>query len=150
MSKRRPGTDGGMVQLRLPLSALPTAGLQAGGLRCKDAVREALTLALERSGLDREYVVGELSRLVGETVSRATLDSWTAESKGERRLPLEYAGALAVLLGDTSLVQAALDACGLRVLGAQDVAVYEIGRITVEKRKRSQRERQLWEQVNGT
>ncbi len=116
MSKRRPGTDGGMVQLTLPLSTLPTSGKPAGSLRVKEAVRETLSATLDASGLDREYVAGELGRLVGKNIGKTTLDSYTAESKGERRLPLEYAGALSVILGDRSVVEAALDACDLEVL----------------------------------
>ena len=149
MSKRRGGVDRGMIQLRLPLSSLPTTGIRAGALRCKEGVREALSAALDQSGLDREYVASELGRLVGETVSVHTLHSYTAESKGERRLPLEYAGALSLILGETTIIAAALAASGLTVLGEKEKAIYEIGRIAVEKKRRSKRERQLWEVVNG-
>ena len=149
MSKRRPGTDKGMVQLTLPLSSLPTSRVRAGALRCKESVREALSAALDASGLDREYIAGELGRLTGENISVHTLHSYTAESKGDRRLPLEYAGALALILGDSSIVDAALAISGLVVLGEKEKAVYEIGKLAVEKKQRSKRERQLWERVNG-
>lgn len=147
MSKRRPGTDKGQVQLTLPVSSLPTAGKAAGSLRAKEAVREVLSAALDRSGLDREYVASELGRLVGENISIHTLHSYTADSKGERRLPLEYVAALSCILGDTSIAAAALGAAGLQVLGPKERKIYELGRITVEKRKRSKQERQLWEQL---
>ena len=149
MSKTRKKSDGKQVQLTLPLSSLPTAGCRSGSLRVRDAIREALSDALQRSGLERDYVASELSRLVGVTVNVCTLDSWTAESKTDRRLPLEYAGALALILGDIGLLQAALGPSKVIVLGEQEAAVYEIGKLTVEKRRRSKRERALWEKVNG-
>ncbi len=138
-----------MVQLSLPVSSLPTSDYKAGSLQVRDAVREALNDAIKCSGLDREYIASELSRLVGATINVCTLDSWTAESKTDRRLPLEYAGALAVILRNTGILNAALEASGMLVLGEREMAIYEIGKITVEKRKRSRRERALWEQLNG-
>jgi len=149
MSKKRQTADTGMVQLTLPLSSLSTASLKAGALRVKDAVREALGVAIDRSGLDREYIAKELSRLTGENVSIHILNGYTAESKGERRLPLEYAAALAVILGDKGILDAALGVGGFLVLGKAERAVYEIGKLTVEKRKASRRERKLWEKLNG-
>lgn len=148
-SKKAKKIDAKMVQISLPLSSLPTAGLKAGALRVQEAVREALCEALKRSGLEREYVVSELSRLVGATINVCTLDSWTAESKSDRKLPLEYAGALCKILRDTGILDAALEASGIVVLGEREKAIFEIGKITVEKRKRSKKERALWEKLNG-
>ena len=149
MSKRRAGVDKGMIQLTLPLSSLPTSRVRAGALRVKERVREALSEALDASGLDREFIASELGRLVGENVSVHTLNSYTAESKGDRRLPLEYAAPLAVILEDISLLHAALESSGLLVLGKKERAIFEIGKLAVEKKKRSQRERQLWEALDA-
>ena len=149
MSKAKKKSDGKLVQLTLPVSSLPTAGYQAGSLRVQDAVREALCEALRRSGLSREYVTSELSRLLGVTVNVCTLDSWTAESKSDRRLPLEYAGALALILGDTGILQAAFGANGILVLDAKERDIYELGKLAVEKRKQKKKERRIWERVYG-
>ncbi len=148
MSKKRAGVDNGMVQLRLPLSDLPTARKKAGSLRVKEAVKEALSAGLEASGLEREFVASELSRLVGEPVNIHTLNSWTAESKSERRLPLEYAGALCAILGNAEILAAALEVSGYAVLGKKGRAVYELGLLAVEKKQRSKREKELWERVH--
>lgn len=149
MSKKQKKSDGNMVQLSLPLSSLPTARMKAGSLRVREAVKEALGEALKRSGLDRAYVAKELSRLVGATVNVCTLDSWTAESKSDRRLPLEYAGALSLILGDVSIVEAALESAGIMVLDEKGQAIHKIGELTVEKRRRSKLERALWEKLNN-
>jgi hypothetical protein len=62
MSKKRSGVDNGMVQLTLTLSSLPTAGLKAGALRVKDAVREALS---PRWPCSREQTEGSSPRTRG-------------------------------------------------------------------------------------
>ena len=138
-----------MVQLTLPLSSLPTANMAAGSLRCREAVYEALRDALAASGLSREYVAGELSRLTGDQISIHHINSWTAESKaGERHVPLEYAAALTVILGDGRILAAACPA-GYVVLSPDEAAVYELGRVVVEERRRSRKKKELWERING-
>jgi hypothetical protein len=136
-----------MVQLTLPLSSLPTSGLRAGSLRTHEAVKEAFAAALTRSGLDREYVASELSRLVGENVSIHSINNWTSGAKNDRRLPLEYAAALAVILDDTTILEAALGCAGFAALHPREIPVYEIGRMTVEERNRGRRKRELWERI---
>ncbi len=138
-----------MVQLTLPLSSLPTAHLRAGQLRVKEAVQEALKSAIDRSGLDREYIAAELSRLTGEKYSIHSLNNWTAESKGERQIPLVVIGAMLLILGDGALIEAALGVSGWMALGPDEQPVYEIGRMAVEKKHRQKREKELWEKING-
>ena len=97
-----------MVQLQLPLSSLPTAGMAAGSLRRLEAVHEALDAAITASGLTRAYIAEEISRLTGGSVSENHINNWTAESKmGERHIPLEYVAALTVILGDVRILAAA-------------------------------------------
>ncbi len=138
-----------MVQLTLPLSSLPTASMAAGSLRCREAVHEALREALATSGLSREYVADELSRLTGDPVSIHHINSWTAESKtGERHIPLEYVAALTVILGDTRILAAACPA-GYVILPPDKTAIYELGRVVVDERRRSRKKKELWELING-
>jgi hypothetical protein len=138
-----------MVQLTLPLSSLPTANMAAGSLRCREAVHEAVRDALAASGLTREYVAGELSRLTGDSVSIHHINSWTAESKaGERHIPMEYAAALTVILGDGRILAAACPK-GYVVLSPEEAAIYELGKVVVEEQRRSRKKRELWERING-
>jgi len=148
MSKARRNLGGTMVQLTLPLSSLPTASMQAGSLRRREAVNEAFREALAASGLSREYVAGELSRLTGDQVSIHHINNWTAESKDDRRIPLEYAAALTVILGDARILAAACPA-GYLVLPPDEAAVYELGRVVVDERRRSRKKKELWERING-
>jgi len=138
-----------MVQLQLPLSSLPTAGMAAGSLRRLEAVHEALDAAITASGLTRAYIADELSRLTGGSVSENHINNWTAESKmGERHIPLEYVAALTVILGDVRMLAAACPA-GFAVLPPDQAAVYELGKVVVEERRRGRKKRALWERING-
>jgi hypothetical protein len=150
MAKRGRKLGETMVQLTLPLSSLPTASMKAGSLRCREAVHEAFSAALAASGLTRQFVAAEVSRLTGDAVSEHHINNWTAESKmGERHIPLEYAAALAVILGDPRILVAACPN-GYAVLSPAEVAVYELGKVVVEERRRSRKKRELWERINGT
>ncbi|WP_300154043.1 hypothetical protein [Solidesulfovibrio sp.] len=141
--------DSRMVQLTLPLSSLPTTHMAAGSLRCLEAVYEAVDAAIKASGLTRQYIADELARLTGANVSEHHINSWTAASKkGERHIPLEYVAALTVILGDARILAAACPA-GYVVLSPEEAAIYEMGKVVVEERKRSRRKRELWERING-
>lgn len=103
--------------------------------------------ALDACGLDREAVARELSRLVGEAVSVHTVNNWCATEKSDRRVPLEYAAALVAITGDASILRAALEVAGFRVLGPEDVPVYELGRIAVEETRRRRAKRAVMERI---
>ncbi len=149
MAKTRRNPDSRVVQLQLPLSSLPTANMAAGSLRRLEAVHEALDAAIAASGLTRAYIAGEISRLTGSSVSENHINNWTAESKmGERHIPLEYAAALTVILGDARILAAACPA-GHTVLPPDQAAVYELGKVVVEERRRSRKKREIWERING-
>jgi len=113
----------------------------------KEFVREALKTALEGCEMDRETVAKELSRLVGEQVSVHSLNNWVADGKGDRRIPLEFAAALAAITGDKRILQAALERAGFMVLSADEAAIYELGLVTAEKRRSRKREQRVWERI---
>lgn len=150
MAKSVRKLDTGMVQLTLPLSSLPTAELPAGTLRRQEAVHEAFRAALAASGLTPEYVASELSRLTGNQISLHHINNWTAESKiGERHIPVDYLPALTAILRDARLLQAVLPT-GWTVLSPEDAAVFELGKVVVEERRRGRKKRELWERINGS
>lgn len=142
------------IQLTMAMSRSRTSHLRAGALRRKEAVTEALKQALDGcrtldgAPIDRETVAKELSRLVGETVSVHTLNNWCAEGKENRRLPLEYAEALALITGDRRILDAALGQ-NFRVLDETDSAYLELGKIVADERERSKRKRQVLERIEG-
>lgn len=147
MSKTMAKPDRRMVQLTLPLSDLASQQRRSGSLRAKEAVKEALKAALARCGLSREVVADELTRLTGEDISIHTLNNWVAPGKDDRCVPLEYAGALAVITGDSAFVQVAVEAAGLLVLTAEQAPYYELGRITAEDRARAAARKAIFERL---
>ncbi|WP_218108824.1 hypothetical protein [Desulfolutivibrio sulfodismutans] len=150
MAKNVRKMDTGLVQLSLPLSSLPTAGLPAGSLRRQEAVHEAFRAVLATSGLTPEYVASELSRLTGNSISVHHINNWTAESKiGERHIPLDYLPALTAILRDSRLIQAVMPT-GWTALTPEDAAVFELGKVVVEERRRGRKKRELWERINGS
>lgn len=147
MSKRATKTDQGMIQLTLPLSDLSSQKRRSGSLRAKEAVKEALKLALTRCGISRDVVADELSRLTGEHISIHQINNWVAPGKDDRSIPLEYAGALAAITGDTGFLQVAVEAAGLLVLNPKQAPYYELGRITAEDRSRARKRKAILERI---
>ena len=137
---------GKAVQIPLPLTKIRTSHLRAGSLRVKEAQHEALKRALDRCGLDREEVAKELTRLVGEEISKHTINNWCAEGKTNRRFPLECAKALALITGDDGVLAAALEP-EFTPLNEDGQACLEFGRLVIEDQLRSKRKRQLKERV---
>ncbi|MHB9075597.1 MAG: hypothetical protein ACYC6G_18995 [Desulfobaccales bacterium] len=60
-----------------------------GSMRCVDELKEALNNALKKCPLSRHQIVGQMSHLLNEEISKAQIDSWTADSK-DRHIPAEY------------------------------------------------------------
>lgn len=149
MSKRTPNIAPGMVQLTLPLSSLASQKRASGSLRAKEAVKDALKAALTRCGLSREVVADELTRLTGENISIHQINNWVAPGKDDRCMPLEYAGALAVITGDAGFVQAAVNAAGLMVLDHQQAPFYELGRLAAEDRERTRKKREIMDRIKS-
>lgn len=147
MSKPHRKLDIGMVQLTLPLSSLPSQRRKAGSLRTSDAVKEALRDALRGCGLSRETIADELTRLTGNNVSIHTLNNWAAPSTGDRPMPLDMLAAITVITGDAGPAKAALEAAGLAVLEPEQLALFELGKITAEDKARAKRKRELWEKI---
>lgn len=143
MSDRKP------IQLTLPLSELPSQRYRSGSMRCSDAVKEALREALKRSGLSRDVIAEETSRLTGEKIGTNQLDNWAAPEKKDRRIPLEFAAALSVVLSDASIAQAALESAEMLVLSKQHVPYYHLGKLTHEKRERRKEEKKILEAIKG-
>ncbi|SPD73787.1 conserved hypothetical protein [uncultured Desulfobacterium sp.] len=138
------------TQLPLPWSKIQTQSVRAGAFRVKDSVREALKGALDKAysefGMDREAVANELSRLVGEQVSVHTINNWLSEAKTDRRFPLEYVKALALICGDTEIIDAALGP-EFSVMDEAGRAVYEYGAMVLEDKVRGKARRRLEEKA---
>ena len=137
--------DGKPRQLTISMSKTGGKSLRAGSLRVKESITEALRKALD--GKDREDIARELSRLVGEPVSHHTINNWCAEGKNNRRVPLEYAAALAVITDSREILDAALGVVGFRVIDQAQTAYYDLGMIVAEERARRKRKKEIEERI---
>lgn len=147
MTKKRTALDIGPKQLLLPLHSGGTNNIRAGRLCRKDAVREALTVALAACQLSREEVAGEMSRLTGEAVSVNHVNNWCSEAKREWRFPMELATAFCQITGDFGLISAILDGTGRDLANEESKVLEEYGRVLVQKRKAAIKERKLLEKL---
>ncbi|WP_320174915.1 hypothetical protein [Maridesulfovibrio sp.] len=147
MSKRNRKSDNRMVQLTLPLSSLPSQSLESGSLRRFEAVKEALGHALKECGLSRDVVAEELSRLTGHQVSIHQLNNWAAPGKEDRPIPLHFVAALTEITEDYSLIKAALEGTGCKLLGPEEVAYFELGIMAAEDKKRTKKRKELWDKI---
>lgn len=118
---------------------------RAGRLGRKEAVREALTLALGKCSLSREAIAAELSRLTGEAVSVNHIHNWCSEAKREWRFPLEIATALCLITGDFGILGAVLEGTGLSLANEQERMAADLGRMVVEEKQRAAKRRKLLE-----
>lgn len=128
-----------------------------GGLAC--AVEIAMTMGealaqLERHGTSRDDIVERMTFHLGERISKATLDSFTALSrteddhgrpgKPEREISLRRAMAFdAAVGGDVLLGLYARKRGERRVVTADEAAFIELGRIHQQERALAERKRAL-------
>ena len=136
------------IQMELPLSKTRTANLRAGSLRVREAVQESVKEALKNCSYDREFVAQEISRLTGEHCSIHALNNMCAEGKQNRRFPLEFAKALALITGDIGILRAALGP-QFFVLDEAGAAAHDYGLLILENKVRVKRKKQLEEAASS-
>jgi len=134
-------------ELHLPMSNLPSQKYRAGTFQKSVAVKEAFNKALKKSGLSREVVAEELSRLLNRNISIHQINNWAAPEKRDRHIPLDCVGALAVILNSIEIIQAALDGSGYEVIGPEEKAYLELGKLVVEEKARRKKKRKLMEKL---
>ncbi len=69
-----------------------------------------------------------MSRLLGATVTKRSLDSYTSESADQNRFPAQYTRAFCYVTGDWSLLRCVTERAGLHVISASERKLLELGR----------------------
>lgn len=136
MTKRSTIYDTRQEQLSLPFMFSPSFDHSAGSFRRAEAVLEAIQATLKRCQLSPEQIAEEMTRLLGESVSKSHISNWSAESKTGYRIPLQWAAAFSVVTNDTAVVKAAFHGTGINILDDADMVFFEIGKAVEEKRER--------------
>lgn len=131
-------------QLSLPFMISKSFEYPAGSYRRAEAVREAVSLTLkdcQKRGLTRNIIADEMTRLVGQTVSKSTVSNWGPDSKSGYRLPLEWAAAFSIVTNDNRAIKAAFSGTGINVLDDTEMIYYEIGKAEEIKREQAAKQK---------
>jgi hypothetical protein len=104
------------------LNKMPTEGT----LNIREPLRMSLLQDIKESALSRPQIAGEMSHLLGVTVTKAQIDSWTAESKPQNRIPAEYLSAWCVATKSRRSLVVINAAAGAFVLPGPDALRSEI------------------------
>lgn len=118
----------------------------SGSMRVIDELKNALNNALKRSSLSRHQVAGQMSHLLNEEISKAMIDSWTAESKPDRHIPADYIPAFCKATGCNEPLSVLNRKTGLFGLEPPEAVRSEIHQFREEVRK-MQREIRKREQL---
>lgn len=136
MAKTDTAYDTRAEQLSLPLMLSKSFNHPAGTFRRAEGVLEAIKTTLKRCSLSPEQIADEMSRLLGESVTKSHISNWSAESKTGYRLPLQWAAAFCVVTNDSAVIKAAFLGTGINILDDTEMVFYEIGKAVEEKRER--------------
>lgn len=104
------------------------------------AVTEAMKRGVIRSRYD---LAARMSELTGEEITKAMVDSWTAESKEHHRFPLEFTPAFEVACDCHALQQLLCAKRGTGLVIGEEKLLVELGRAEVEKIKVNEKGRAL-------
>jgi hypothetical protein len=107
------------------------------------AIRCRITAALKRCPLSRHHVAAKMDELLGKDITKAMLDSWSAESKEAHRFPLEYLPAFVEATGDRSLLRMICELSGGRFVDNDETLKLELGRISAQEQSLKFRKRSI-------
>lgn len=107
----------------------------SGSLRVKDDLQRALNDAIKECPLSRHQIVGEMSHLLNEEISKSMLDSWTAESRDDRHIPAEYLPAFCKVTGNFEALEVLNRKAGLFAMAGSEAVRSEIHKMREEARR---------------
>ncbi len=114
-----------------------------GTLNIDLTLREMISQSLKRSKLSRYDVVAEMSNLLGKEITKTTLDTFSAESKGNHRFPVTYLNALMEATGDKSILRLICEKAGGFFIEGEDALTLELGKIHEQKRELQKKEKTI-------
>lgn len=112
-------------------------------------VRAIISDALKRSPLSRYQVSSQMSEILGVEITKAQLDTWSAESKENHRFPYIYTGAFCKAAGDKTLARFMAELCNGYFIEGEDAIRLELGKIEEQKQELQKREKAVREFLEG-
>lgn len=117
-----------------------------GQLKVVDRLRAAIRSAIKGCPLSRHQVAGEMSHLVGQTVTKEQIDSWTRESdeingRPGRHIPAEYLPAFCKVTGSNEPLRLMGQMVGLFILPGPEALRAEIQKLDEEIKRAQERKK---------
>ncbi len=116
---------------------------KAGKYDWDKRLRSLISEALKASPYSRYEVAARMSELLGKSISKEQMDSWSAESKENHRFPLVYLPAFTVSTGDSRIMRELAELCNGHFIESEDALRLELGRIEEAKRELVKKERTI-------
>jgi hypothetical protein len=110
----------------------------AGSFDVDRQFREIISAVLKNCPLSRYQVAARMSELLGQEITKAMLDSWTAESKEGHRFPAIFLPAFCEAVGQADPIRLLGRLVGVFVLPGPEALRAEIHRITEEISQKQQ------------
>lgn len=121
-----------------------TSARPAGSFDIDRQFRELISQALKNCPLSRWQVTARMSELTGCEITKAMLDSWTAESKEAHRFPAIYLPAFCDAVGCSEPLRMLGKLVGVFVLPGPEALRAEIQRIEEDiNRKQNERRKRM-------
>lgn len=141
MPKRRPA----LTDLQMAFSFdVPSAATDAGDLAGFGAmIAASVARACREDKRDRAAIAGHMSGVLGEHVSRAMIDAYASEARGEHNIPAHRWWALIAVTARWDIADAIATRCGARLLSGDEIRAAELGHIQAQIAELKDREREL-------
>jgi hypothetical protein len=120
-----------------------------GSLDIGAKVRNVLSAVIKKSPLSRHLIAGKMSELVDKDITKAMIDSWTADSKDAWRFPAEYIPAFCIATEDVSILDILCNECSCLCIKTKDQINLELGQIAAQEIALRERKRKLLSQTKG-
>ena len=128
-----------------------------GQLKIIDKLQATIRTAIKQSPLSRHQIAGEMSHLVGESITKEMIDSWTRESdklngRPVRHIPAEWLPAFCEATGSIDPLRLMAETLGVFLLPGPDALRIEILKLEEDIRNHQERQQQriaLLEKIKG-
>lgn len=144
MKKSNNKLDSHQLNILEYIQRMQSAQGNESGHNIDAALRRSLSAALKQCRLSAFQVAGEMSHILGETITEDMIYSWTAESKPGHQIWAIRLSAFCAATGDRRPLGVLAEAAGAHVFAGPDALRAEIQRYDEEeKRARAEKRKRL-------
>jgi hypothetical protein len=149
MAKLKKKIDPGQLNLfdilaNLQSKSAPPSGCRPASFNIDIQLRETISLGLKKSPLSRYQIAARMSELLGVEITKAQLDSWTAESKESHRFPAAYLPAYCEATGDKEPICLMAELLHCYIIENREALLIQLGKIKHEKKELGDQERTIY------